>query len=90
MGYGTWIDDCLCLRGTAQSKLLPIVLSIIDQRAARTGKSQGRSDYRANFELVLECVIANALRARCFRETGWVAFGRGHKRPATVRGSMFC
>lgn len=75
---GTWIDDCLCLRGRAKSELLPWALRVIYSREARAGRSSRRADHRQNFEHLVECVIANALRAHLFRAEPWVAFLRRH------------
>jgi len=67
---GTWLDDCLCLCGQAGEKFLKLTLD-------QCPTFPKRDDYRAALKQRIECIIANAVRAREFRATDWVAYHRG-------------
>lgn len=67
--YGTWLDSCLTLRGLVGLMLVSRVLSIYPSIPKR-------EDYKNELKQRINCVVANALRARIFRETSWVAFNR--------------
>lgn len=73
---GTWLDEELRLLGSQAEQLMKAVLEWID--SARVAPGSKRKDHRANFERRIECYLANALRARFYRENNRIAYHSGN------------
>lgn len=74
---GTWLDENLCLVGEAGKLLLTKVLEVVEEvENGRRGRRRKGWKLR-NFELRVECIIANALRAYFYRQSDRVCYLRG-------------
>ena len=74
--FGTWLDDCLCLRDKAGARLCKMVLLRLEL-FERDRRQRRRSDKnQRNFEILVECIVANALRAVYYRAYDRVAYMR--------------
>lgn len=75
---GTWLDEDLRVQGDRGRALLESVLQTL--RPHLSTRTQRRGDHLANFELRVECLIANGLRALFYRAIDRVSYHTGSNR----------